>query len=92
MQIDVVNPEFMCGIVGYIGNQEVFSILITGLHRLEYFGYDSAGVALQGSDVLNVYKSKGKVNDFAPVTGDKDCSGIVGIAHTRSETHGELYL
>ena len=80
----------MCGIVGYIGKQEAFPILIKGLRRLEYRGYDSAGVALinpQGE--LNVYKTKGKVDNLTEYCSDKDVSGCIGIAHTRWATHGE---
>ena len=80
----------MCGIVGYIGNREAFPILIKGLHRLEYRGYDSAGVALINKDGnLNVYKTKGKVDDLVAFCTDKDLSGTVGVAHTRWATHGE---
>lgn len=80
----------MCGIVGYIGNQEAFPILIKGLHRLEYRGYDSAGVAIVNNlGQLNVYKTRGKVNDLEDFCKDKDTTGIVGIAHTRWATHGE---
>lgn len=80
----------MCGIVGYIGGREAYPILIKGLKRLEYRGYDSAGVALGGSDArLNVYKTKGKVSDLEAYCSDKDISGTVGIAHTRWATHGE---
>ncbi|OYP54883.1 MULTISPECIES: glutamine--fructose-6-phosphate transaminase (isomerizing) [Segatella] len=80
----------MCGIVGYIGNRDAFPILIKGLHRLEYRGYDSAGVALLNQkDELNIYKAKGKVADLETVAADKDCSGSIGIAHTRWATHGE---
>lgn len=80
----------MCGIVGYIGNRDAYGILIKGLHRLEYRGYDSAGVALINSDdALNVYKAKGKVSDLELVAKGKDCSGTIGIAHTRWATHGE---
>ena len=80
----------MCGIVGYIGNKEAYPILIKGLHRLEYRGYDSAGVALisDGGD-LNVYKTKGKVSDLENFVKDKDLTGTIGIAHTRWATHGE---
>lgn len=80
----------MCGIVGYIGKRNAYPILIKGLHRLEYRGYDSAGVALispQGK--LNVYKTKGKVADLESFASDKDVSGTIGIAHTRWATHGE---
>ena len=80
----------MCGIVGYIGQSESFPVLIEGLKRLEYRGYDSAGVALiDNQDNLNVYKTKGKVSNLEAVAADKDCSGHIGIAHTRWATHGE---
>ena len=80
----------MCGIVGYIGKRQAYPILIGGLHRLEYRGYDSAGVALlSDSDRLNVYKAKGKVSELENAAGEKDCSGTIGIAHTRWATHGE---
>ena len=80
----------MCGIVGYIGRKDAFPILIKGLRRLEYRGYDSAGVALINNDnSLNVYKSKGKVDNLVEYCNDKDVSGTVGIAHTRWATHGE---
>ena len=80
----------MCGIVGYIGKKEAYPILIKGLRRLEYRGYDSAGVALiNGKSELNVYKAKGKVDNLTEYCADKDVSGCVGIAHTRWATHGE---
>lgn len=80
----------MCGIVGYIGKREAYPILIKGLKRLEYRGYDSAGVALiNGNGNLNVYKTRGKVSDLELYCSDKDVSGTVGIAHTRWATHGE---
>lgn len=80
----------MCGIVGYIGNKEAFPILIKGLRRLEYRGYDSAGVALiNDNGELNVCKTKGKVDDLVNYCSDKNISGTVGIAHTRWATHGE---
>lgn len=80
----------MCGIVGYIGHQQAYPILIKGLHRLEYRGYDSAGVALINSeDRLNVYKTRGKVNDLEAFCESKDIEGTIGIAHTRWATHGE---
>ena len=80
----------MCGIVGYIGKQEAFPILIKGLRRLEYRGYDSAGVALiNDNGDLNVYKSKGKVDNLCDYCNDKNVSGTIGIAHTRWATHGE---
>ena len=80
----------MCGIVGYLGKREAYPILIKGLKRLEYRGYDSAGVALENaSGDLNVYKAKGKVSDLEAFCADKNISGCVGIAHTRWATHGE---
>ena len=80
----------MCGIVGYIGRKEAFPILIKGLRRLEYRGYDSAGVALiDGSKELDVYKTKGKVDNLVEYCSDKNVSGHTGIAHTRWATHGE---
>lgn len=80
----------MCGIVGYIGSQEAYPILIKGLHRLEYRGYDSAGVALLNNQgQLNIYKSRGKVNDLERFCQSKDTTGTLGIAHTRWATHGE---
>ncbi len=80
----------MCGIVGYIGKRKAYPILIKGLKRLEYRGYDSAGVALISDEgQLNVYKTKGKVSDLENFVLQKDISGTVGIAHTRWATHGE---
>ena len=80
----------MCGIVGYIGRKEAFPILIKGLRRLEYRGYDSAGVALVNENGnLNVCKTKGKVDNLVEYCSDKDVTGTVGIAHTRWATHGE---
>lgn len=79
----------MCGIVGYTGNKDAYPILIKGLQRLEYRGYDSAGVALMTSDKINLYKCKGKVSDLEEFTLDKDISGSMGIGHTRWATHGE---
>ena len=80
----------MWGIVGYIGKKEAYPILIKGLRRLEYRGYDSAGVALINNEGnLNVYKTKGKVDNLTEYCSDKDISGCVGIAHTRWATHGE---
>ena len=80
----------MCGIVGYLGHKDAYPILINGLRRLEYRGYDSAGIALMNDKCsLNVYKAKGKVSDLEEFCKDKDLSGSVGIAHTRWATHGE---
>ena len=82
--------QVMCGIVGYIGKRDAYPVLVKGLKRLEYRGYDSAGIALitpQGQ--LNVYKTKGRVSDLERFVEDKDISGNIGIAHTRWATHGE---
>lgn len=80
----------MCGIVGYIGRRKAYPILIKGLHRLEYRGYDSAGVALiNEAGQLNIYKAKGKVSELESFAADKDTDGCIGIAHTRWATHGE---
>ncbi len=80
----------MCGIVGYVGKREAYPILIKGLHRLEYRGYDSAGVALiNNSGDLNIYKAKGKVADLEASAANADITGSIGIAHTRWATHGE---
>ena len=80
----------MCGIVGYVGGRQAYPILIKGLTRLEYRGYDSAGVALlnDGGELV-IYKTKGKVGDLEKCAADKDVSGNIGIAHTRWATHGE---
>ena len=77
----------MCGIVAYIGNKEAYPILIKGLHRLEYRGYDSAGIALMNGS-LNVYKCKGKVADLENFAKEKNKSGNLGMGHTRWATHG----
>lgn len=80
----------MCGIVGYIGQGNVYDILIKGLHRLEYRGYDSAGLALVGTDgKLKIYKAKGKVSNLEEYCSDKNLEARAGIAHTRWATHGE---
>lgn len=80
----------MCGIVGYIGKRDAYPVLIKGLKRLEYRGYDSAGVALiDKKRRSNVYKTKGKVSDLEAFVSQKDVSGTIGIAHTRWATHGE---
>ena len=80
----------MCGIVGYIGSKDAYPILIKGLQRLEYRGYDSAGCAMLSAKEhkLNVYKAKGKVSDLVKFAEGKDVSGSIGIAHTRWATHG----
>jgi glucosamine--fructose-6-phosphate aminotransferase (isomerizing) len=79
----------MCGIVGYIGNKEAYPILISGLKRLEYRGYDSAGIALVQNNGTVTYKKKGKVSDLESYIGNKDIQGSIGIGHTRWATHGE---
>jgi glutamine---fructose-6-phosphate transaminase (isomerizing) len=80
----------MCGIVGYIGNKEAYPILIKGLQRLEYRGYDSAGVAMiNPAGELSVYKKKGKVSELVEFSKPQDISGNIGIGHTRWATHGE---
>lgn len=78
----------MCGIVGYIGPRPASPILIKGLKRLEYRGYDSAGIAIL-NDNLRVFKTKGKVADLEHFITDKDLHGTIGMAHTRWATHGE---
>ena len=80
----------MCGIVGYIGNKKAYPVLIKGLSRLEYRGYDSAGIALiEDKDTLNIYKRQGKVQDLVDFIGEQTTEGTVGIGHTRWATHGE---
>ena len=80
----------MCGIVGYIGSRNAYPILIEGLKRLEYRGYDSAGVALiNGEGTMNINKEKGKVSNLEVIASQRDTSGCIGIAHTRWATHGE---
>ena len=78
----------MCGIVGYIGGQDAFPILIKGLQRLEYRGYDSAGIALY-SNILKIYKKKGKVSELISFAENQDTTGCLGVGHTRWATHGE---
>jgi len=78
----------MCGIVAYIGTKDAYPILIKGLQRLEYRGYDSAGVALLHNNEVDVFKCKGKVSDLLEYVGDRDAHGSVGIGHTRWATHG----
>jgi len=79
----------MCGIVGYIGYREAWPIVLKGLKRLEYRGYDSAGIALINAGGLNIYKKAGKVQELQNFSADKDLSGTVGMGHTRWATHGE---
>lgn len=78
----------MCGIVAYIGKKEAYPIIIKGLQRLEYRGYDSAGIALLNGN-LNVYKKAGKVADLAAFVKEENLSGTIGMGHTRWATHGE---
>jgi len=78
----------MCGIVAYIGKKQAYPILINGLKRLEYRGYDSAGIAIQNGD-LNVYKCRGKVSDLIKHSQSKNLKGTIGMGHTRWATHGK---
>jgi len=78
----------MCGIIAYIGPKQAFPILINGLYRLEYRGYDSAGIALLNNGI-KLYKTKGKVSELENYIRGKDVTGTLGIAHTRWATHGE---
>jgi glucosamine--fructose-6-phosphate aminotransferase (isomerizing) len=78
----------MCGIVGYIGDKEAYPIIIKGLKRLEYRGYDSAGIALSEGGDINILKQKGKVSDLEDYSENKNKSGHIGIGHTRWATHG----
>ncbi len=80
---------YMCGIVGYIGYRDAWPIVISGLKRLEYRGYDSAGVALINQGQLNIYKKVGKVNDLENFVESKNIKGSIGMGHTRWATHGE---
>ncbi|HIE74398.1 MAG TPA: glutamine--fructose-6-phosphate transaminase (isomerizing) [Flavobacteriales bacterium] len=79
----------MCGIVGYVGGKQAYSIVVKGLHRLEYRGYDSAGIAIGIENKINIYKQAGKVSDLEDFTKEKDIDGNIGIGHTRWATHGE---
>jgi len=79
----------MCGIVAYIGKKDAFPVLIKGLSRLEYRGYDSAGIALMESNKINLYKKQGKVADLVEFTQNENINGSIGIGHTRWATHGE---
>ncbi len=78
----------MCGIVAYIGHQDAYPIIIKGLKRLEYRGYDSAGIALLHNDTLNIYKRQGKVSNLEEFVIEKDVLGSIGMGHTRWATHG----
>src|SRR5690606_33764456 len=77
----------MCGIVAYIGPKQAYPILVKGLQRLEYRGYDSAGVVML-EEGFNLYKKAGKVNDLLQFTAGKNTEGTIGIGHTRWATHG----
>ncbi len=79
----------MCGIVGYIGNKKVSPILIQGLTRLEYRGYDSAGIAVMEGNKIEIKKDKGRVNNLCSLDGIDNLKGTMGIAHTRWATHGK---
>ena len=80
----------MCGIVGYLGDKNVYEILLNGLKRLEYRGYDSAGIALMtASGKINLYKTRGKISVLENFCKDKNTEAVAGIAHTRWATHGE---
>ncbi|MFT7011688.1 MAG: glucosamine--fructose-6-phosphate aminotransferase (isomerizing), partial [Flavobacteriales bacterium] len=79
----------MCGIVGYVGEKQAYDILIKGLKRLEYRGYDSSGIAISGKEKdLKFYKRKGKVANLEEFIGDRSTEGTIGIGHTRWATHG----
>jgi len=79
----------MCGIVGYIGGRNAYPILINGLKRLEYRGYDSSGIAVYENNEIQIYKKKGKVSELEDITIDKNITAKIGIGHTRWATHGE---
>ncbi|MGV6845283.1 MAG: glutamine--fructose-6-phosphate transaminase (isomerizing) [Lutibacter sp.] len=78
----------MCGIVGYLGFRNAYPIIIKGLQRLEYRGYDSAGIVLTNNKELNLFKTKGKVSDLIQLADKEDISGKLGLGHTRWATHG----
>lgn len=78
----------MCGIVAYLGDKQAYPILINGLRRLEYRGYDSAGIALLANNELAIHKCKGKVSDLEAFIGERSTSATLGIGHTRWATHG----
>jgi len=79
----------MCGIVGYIGHRQAWEIVLKGLKRLEYRGYDSAGIALINHGEMNIYKKAGKVQELENFSSGKDLTGTIGMGHTRWATHGE---
>ena len=78
----------MCGIVAYIGKKQAYPIILKGLKRLEYRGYDSAGIALLHDNQINLYKRQGKVANLEEFAANKDLNGTSGIGHTRWATHG----
>ncbi|MFQ5864896.1 MAG: glutamine--fructose-6-phosphate transaminase (isomerizing) [bacterium] len=78
----------MCGIVGYIGNKQAVPVLIEGLKRLEYRGYDSAGIAVIGEGKILIEKESGKISELEKLVAEKNLSGNTGVAHTRWATHG----
>ncbi|MEQ9303477.1 MAG: class II glutamine amidotransferase, partial [Marinoscillum sp.] len=79
----------MCGIVGYLGKKEAYPILINGLKRLEYRGYDSAGIALIEKEEIDIFKKQGKVTELEAITAKENLKSNIGIGHTRWATHGE---
>jgi len=78
----------MCGIVAYVGSKDAYPIIVKGLKRLEYRGYDSAGIAIGSDSCITILKTKGKVSDLEAYTSGKNTSGSIGIGHTRWATHG----
>src|SRR2546429_3851928 len=79
----------MCGIVGYVGDEECATLLVDGLRKLEYRGYDSAGVAVLGKEGLSVVRAKGKLANLEKRLGEQTPRGMTGIGHTRWATHGK---
>ncbi len=79
----------MCGIVGYVGKRKAKDILINGLLRLEYRGYDSAGIAVIEENGINVIKKQGRVKELLNIKEIEDLRGTIGIGHTRWATHGK---
>ena len=78
----------MCGIIGYVGSMQAVPVLLDGLKRLEYRGYDSAGIAVIGDRHLHIRRASGKVGKLEEAVRDNPCEGTVGIGHTRWATHG----
>src|ERR1051325_4745914 len=87
-RLDPIKEKVMCGIVGYVGNREAEPILVEGLRRLEYRGYDSAGVATLTGPHLHLRKRAGRIVDLAKFLTDRPAPGCHGISHTRWATHG----